>query len=97
MTAMRWGVARNPRMRPAIRSTGGRFTGLMRIASSAAFTSCAQFRHGRFPIPELACLELTLFDLFRQFDSTNRDRRVVESFESEHRPNPLFDSPMVLF
>jgi hypothetical protein len=25
------------------------------------------------------------------------DRRVVESFESEHRPNSLFDSPMVLF
>jgi hypothetical protein len=56
-----------------------------------------QFRHGRFPIPELACLELTLFDLFRQFDSANSDRGVVESFESEHRPNPLFDSPVVLF
>jgi hypothetical protein len=56
-----------------------------------------QFRHGRFPIPELACLEVTLFDLFRQFDSANRDRRVVESFESEHRPNSLFDSPMVRF
>jgi hypothetical protein len=56
-----------------------------------------QFRHGRFSIPELDGLELALLDLLRQFDSTNGDRRVVESFEPEHRPNPLFDSPMVLF
>jgi hypothetical protein len=50
-----------------------------------------------FPIPELPCLELTLLDLLRQFDSANRDHRVVESFEPQHRPNPLFDSPVVLF
>jgi hypothetical protein len=62
-------------------------------AASAAF----QFRHRRFPFPELPCLELTLFDLLRQLDSANGDCRVVESFESQHRPNPLFDSAVVLF
>jgi hypothetical protein len=51
----------------------------------------------RFPIPELACVQLTLLIFSAKFDTANRDRRVVESFESEHRPNPLFDSPMVLF
>jgi hypothetical protein len=55
-----------------------------------------QFRHSGFPIPELSCLELTLLDLLRQFDSANSYDRVVESFESQHRPNPLFDSAVVL-
>src|SRR6516162_11149197 len=54
------------------------------------------FRHRCFPIPELADFELALLDLFRQLDSANGDRRVVESFESQHRPNPLFDSAVVL-
>src|SRR6516164_1628761 len=56
-----------------------------------------QLRHSRFPVPELPCLELTLLDLLRQLDSANGDGRVVESFESQHRPNPLFDSAVVLF
>jgi hypothetical protein len=56
-----------------------------------------QFRHSRFPGPELSGLELTLLDLLRQLDSANGDCRVVESFESQHRPNPLFDSAVVLF
>src|SRR5215472_1155017 len=50
------------------------------------------FRHRCFPIPELADFELALLDLFRQLDSANGDRCVVESFEPQHRPNPLFDS-----
>jgi len=56
-----------------------------------------QLRHSRFPVPELPCLELTLLDLLRQLDSANSDCRVVESFESQHRPNPLFDAAVVLF
>jgi hypothetical protein len=56
-----------------------------------------RFRHGRSATTELAGLELALLDLFRQLDSANGYRRVVESFEPEHRPNPLFDSPVVLF
>src|SRR5580704_12182277 len=52
-----------------------------------------QFRHARLAITELVSLELALLDLFRQFDSANGDRRVVESFEPQHRPSPLFDSP----
>src|SRR5215472_5918255 len=42
------------------------------------------------PVPELARIELAFLNLLRQLDSTNRNRRVVESFESEHRLNPLF-------
>ena len=56
-----------------------------------------QFRHARLATPELAGLELAFLDLLRQLDSTNDDCRVVESFEPEHRPSPLFDSPVVLF
>src|SRR5229473_6462202 len=56
-----------------------------------------QFRHARLATPELAGFELTLLDLLGQLDSTNGDRRVVESFEPEHRPDPLFDSPVLLF
>jgi hypothetical protein len=44
-------------------------------------------------MPELVGLELALLDLLCQLDSANGDRRVVESFEPEHRPSPLFDSP----
>src|SRR5580704_1568384 len=57
----------------------------------------AHFRHARLATPELAGLELALFDLLRQLDSANGDGCVVESFESEHRLDPLFDSPVVLF
>ena len=59
--------------------------------------SVPEFRHSQFPIPELARLELALLNLLRQLDSANGDRRVVESFEPEHRPNPLFHSPVILF
>jgi hypothetical protein len=45
-----------------------------------------------------ACpLELALLDLLRQLDAANGDRRVVESFEPQHRPNPLFHSAVILF
>jgi hypothetical protein len=56
-----------------------------------------QFRHRRFPFPERPRLELTLLDPLPQLDSANGDCRVVESFESQHRPNPLFDAAVVLF
>jgi len=59
---------------------------------------CApQFRHRRVPFPELPCLELILLDLLRQLDSANGDCRVVESFQSQHRPKPLCHAPVVLF
>ena len=54
-------------------------------------------RHRCCPIHELADFELALLDLLRQVDSANGDRRVVESFEPQRRPNPLFDSAVVLF
>jgi hypothetical protein len=47
--------------------------------------------------PQRADLELALLDLLRQLDSNNLDSRMVESLEPEHRPDPLFHSPVVLF
>src|SRR5438270_5152128 len=64
---------------------------------SSGKCSIPEFRRSPFPMPELACLELALLNLLRQLDSTNSDRRVVESFESEHRPNPLFHPTVILF
>src|SRR6516165_11811578 len=78
-----------------------RWAGLCKIEGpqreSSGKRCVPQFRHRRFPFPELPCLELTLLDLLRQLDSANGDCRVVESFESQHRPNPQFESPVVLF
>src|SRR5215470_16192966 len=42
-------------------------------------------------------LELPFLDLLGQLDSRDRYHRVVESLESQHRPDSLFHSPMVLF
>ena len=55
-----------------------------------------QLRHACLAAAELASFELALLDILRQLDSTNGNRRVVESFEPEHRPDPQFDSPVVL-
>src|SRR5215469_10129604 len=62
--------------------------GACRRTSSKKF--CTNTMRGAAPA-------VTLLDLLRQFDSANRDHRVVELFEPHHRPNPLFDSPVVLF
>jgi hypothetical protein len=40
--------------------------------------SVPTFQHARLATPELAGFELAFFDLLRQFDSANGDRRVVE-------------------
>jgi hypothetical protein len=56
-----------------------------------------RFRRARLAINELDGLELALLDLLRQLDSANGNHCVVESLEPEHRPSPLFDSPVVLF
>src|SRR6202140_5836336 len=55
-----------------------------------------QFRHRRIAPAEFARLELPLLDLLRQLDARDRDHRVVELLESQHRPDPLLHSPMVL-
>src|SRR5580698_6250150 len=81
--------------------SGARLAGFFRIEcprfGSSGERCTPQFRHGCSATTKLARLELALLDLFRQLDSTNGDHRVVESFEPQHRPNPLFDSPVVLF
>jgi hypothetical protein len=45
-----------------------------------------------FRTPSVAALELAILDLLRLLDSANRDSRIVESLEPEHRPDPLFHS-----
>src|SRR6266853_5626770 len=55
-----------------------------------------QFRHRRSAPAEFARLELPLLDLLGQLDSRDRYHRVVESLESQHRPDSLLHSPMVL-
>jgi hypothetical protein len=55
------------------------------------------FRDRCCAIPELADFEMALIDLLRQLDSANGDRCVDESFEPQHRLDPLFHSPVVLF
>src|ERR1700693_764494 len=46
-----------------------------------------QFRHRRIAPAEFARLELPLLDLLCQLDSRDRYHRVIESFESQHRPD----------
>src|SRR5712691_2069669 len=55
-----------------------------------------QFRHRRIAPAEFARLELPLLDLLCQLDSRDRYHRVIESLESQHRPDSLLHSPMVL-
>jgi hypothetical protein len=42
-------------------------------------------------------VELVFLDFLCQLNAANRHSRRLESLESEHRPNSLFDSAMVLF
>src|SRR5215831_2551241 len=72
---------------------------LLQLCGQKSSCKCRvpQFRQSRYPNPELARLELALLDLLRQLDSANGDCRVVESLEPQHRPNPLFHSPVILF
>src|SRR5450432_294865 len=56
-----------------------------------------QFRHRRIAPAEFARLELPLLDLLCQLDARDRYYRVIELLESQHRPDPLLHSPMVLF
>src|SRR5215813_8581345 len=53
-------------------------------------------RRGRRSARQLSDLELSLLDLFRQFDAADRDCRCIESLESQHRRNPLFHPTMIL-
>src|ERR1700694_1366799 len=56
-----------------------------------------QFRHRRIAPAEFARLDLPLLDLLCQLDARDRYYRVIELLESQHRPDPLLHSPMVLF
>ena len=53
-------------------------------------------RHCRRSARQLSDLELSFLDLLRQFDAADRDGRRVESFQPQHRYNPLLDPPMIL-
>src|SRR5262249_12353997 len=55
-----------------------------------------QFRHSRMASTEFARLELPLLNLLCQLDSGDRYHRFIESLDSQHRPDALLHSPMVL-
>jgi hypothetical protein len=44
-------------------------------------------------LPSLLVFELVLLDFLRELDAGDHYRRIAESFEPEHRPNPLFHPP----
>src|SRR5215472_11325350 len=75
------------------RMVRGQDGSLLLSCMTLSFTTSRRF------IPTLTSLVgcSPLLDLLRQLDSADRDPRIVESFEPEHRPDPLFHSPMVLF
>lgn len=45
---------------------------------------------------QLSRLELMFPNLLSELDAADRDCCCLEPFESEHRPDPVFDSAMVL-
>jgi hypothetical protein len=45
---------------------------------------------------QISNLELVFPNPLCKFDAADRYCRCLESFEPEHRPNPLFDSAMIL-
>ena len=45
---------------------------------------------------QLSRLELMFPNLLCELDAADRDCRRFEPFESEHRPDPVFDSAMIL-
>jgi len=63
-------------------------------AASAAFHSSDRVD---IRIPSLPVLNWRFLIFSAKLDAPNGDRRVVESFEPQHRPNPLFHSPVILF
>ena len=46
---------------------------------------------------ELADFELTFLDLLHEFDATDQHCGGSKAFQTQHRAQSLFDSPMVLF
>src|SRR6266849_5931674 len=83
------------KLKPTERSVKLRLVESLRIGSSYE-CRIPQFRHRRIAPAEFARLELPLLDLLCQLDSGDRYQRAVESLESQHRPDSLLHSPMVL-
>src|SRR5262249_13681722 len=69
---------------------------VVRSFRSGGQNSRPDCRHCRRSAPQLSDLELSFLDLLRQFDAADRDGRRVESFEPQHRYNPLLEPPMIL-
>jgi len=66
--------------------------GLKRRAPHSTVPTCSLFDS-----PDLPVLNWPFLIFSANSISANGDGRVVESFEPEHRPDALFDSPVVLF
>src|ERR1700683_1695109 len=58
---------------------------------------CPDLRHRCRESAKLAPLKLFLLDLLCQLDATDYHRRRPEALQSQHRAQPLFDAPVVLF
>ncbi len=58
---------------------------------------CPDFRGSCWSPNQLSDFELILLNLFRKVNAHDRYRRSIESLESKHRADPLFNPAMVLF
>lgn len=58
---------------------------------------CPDFRGSCWSPYQLSDFELILLNLFRKLNARDRHRRSIESLESKHRADPLFNPAMVLF
>src|SRR5450432_3710662 len=83
------------KVKPTERSVKLRLVESLRIGLSCE-CCVPQFRHRGIAPAEFARLKLPLLDFLCQLDSGDRYDRVVESLESQHRPDSLLHSPMIL-
>jgi hypothetical protein len=63
----------------------------------AARAACPDLRHRCRESAKLAHLKLFLLDLLCQLDAADYHRRRPQALQSQHRAQPLFDAPVVLF
>lgn len=73
-----------------------RFCRLIEPIRSRSQGGLADLWHRRGGTAQLAYLELALLDLLHQFDHADQHLRRLEALQPQQRPQPLFDSPVVL-
>jgi hypothetical protein len=65
--------------------------------TSGGENCCPDFRGGSWSPHQLSDFDRILFNLFRKLNAGDRHRCSIESLESKHRADPLFNPAMVLF